>query len=281
MLEINSKINLTDEEFKLLSDTINEFCGLYYDISKKYLIENRLSPRLKKLNFTNFKEYYYYLKYDPKRLQEFDNITDLLTTNETYFFRETGQIKILIDEIIPELIRNNKKYIKIWSSAASSGEEAYTIVMELFENNLIRQDITYEIIGTDISLKILDAAKRAAYSQFSFRAANSSYLEKYFIKTGNSSEYQLIDKIKTKVRFERFNLLDDTGYMKYKNADVIFCRNVLIYFEDSIKKRVVNNMHKILNPNGILFLGHSESLFKFSVAFELKQFKNGLGYIKK
>ncbi|MBP7652173.1 protein-glutamate O-methyltransferase CheR [Candidatus Dependentiae bacterium] len=279
MFEINSKINITDEEFKLLSDTINEFCGLHYDISKKYILENRLSPRLKKLNFTNFKEYYYYLKYDPKRLAEFDNITDILTTNETYFFRETGQIKILIDEVIPELIRNNKKYIKIWSAASSSGEEAYTIAIELLENNLIRPDITYEIIGTDISLKVLELAKKAVYSQFSFRTANKTYLDKYFVKTG--SEYQLVDKIKSKVKFERFNLLDDFGYMKYKNVDVIFCRNVLIYFEDSIKKRVVNSMYKSLNQSGVLFLGHSESLFKFSVAFEMKQFKNGLGYIKK
>ncbi len=275
----SNKIALSDEEFRLLSDIIKEYCGLYYDISKKYLLENRLSPRLKALNFNKFTEYYYFLKYDPKRANEFDAITDILTTNETYFFRETGQIKVLTDEIIPARQKENLKNLRIWSAASSSGEEAYTIVMELLEKNLMQPPCSFDIAATDISLKVLEMAKKGEYSQFSFRTANQSYLTKYFTKNGNN--YIIADSIKSRVKFERFNLLDDIGYNKYRNFDVIFCRNVLIYFEDALKKRIINNLYKCLNPNGVLFLGHSESLFKFSVAFELKQFKNGLGYIKK
>ena len=274
-----NKILMTDEEFKLLSSLINEFCGLYYDSSKKFLLESRLSVRLKALNFRTFKEYYYYLKYDSKKNAEYDAIIDILTTNETYFFRETGQIKILVDEIIPELLKTNKRSIKIWSAASSSGEEPYTIAMELCEKNFDKMGLNIEIIATDISLRVLEQAKYGVYSQFSFRSTNQMYLNKYFIKDG--LKYRINDSIKKMVKFERFNLLDTFAYSKYTNIDVIFCRNVLIYFEDAIKKKVVDSLHKCLKQNGVLFLGHSESLFKFSVAFELKQFKNGLGYIKK
>ena len=274
----NLKIIISDEEFKMLSQLINEVSGLFYDSGKKFIIENRLTARLKELHFSTFKEYYYYLKYDPKRNAEIDKILDILTTNETFFFREMTQIKILTEEIIPEHINQNKKNIKIWSAASSSGEEGYTIAMELVEKNYFK-NAQIEIIGTDISLKVLELAKKAVYSQFSFRAANKYYLDKYFLPAG--ADYALKDTIKHLVKFERFNLLDDFGYNKYRNLDVIYCRNVLIYFEDEVKKRVVNNLYKCLNPGGVLFLGHSESLFKFSVAFELKQFKNGLGYIKK
>jgi len=276
---------MTDEEFKLLSEFILEITGLYYPESKKYIIEGRLSKFVQNLGFNNFKDYYYYLKYDVKKNEEIKKIIEELTTNETYFFREINQIIALRDEIFMPMLNEKKKSfaidkrIKIWSAACSSGEEPYTIAMLLNETNSPEIKNNFTIYATDISNEMIAKAKKGVYRDFSFRSTEQKYLEKYFIKV--SEGYKIKDEIQKYVTFEIVNFLDKVKMNSLKNFDIIFCRNALIYFNEKTKKEVIDSFYNSLNKNGIFFLGHSESLFRISTAFELVQFKNALGYIKK
>jgi chemotaxis protein methyltransferase CheR len=272
------KIKMTDREFELLKEVINDECGLNYEKNKKYILENRLNTRLFKLNLKSFKEYYDYIKKDYSK-KEFEFIVDILTINETYFFRETGQMDVLLKEIIPEFIKQGKKNIKIWSAACSTGEEPFTLAMFLKETGFFNKNINIEIIGTDISNQALNSARAGIYCGFSFRKMVDPYLKKYFVKDDKC--YTIKPEIQNLVKFSKFNLLDNKGYFKFKNCDVIFCRNVLIYFNDKLTKQVVDRLTECLTDKGVLFLGHSESLFKYDVNLTLKGFKNGLGYVKK
>ncbi|HOK40716.1 MAG TPA: protein-glutamate O-methyltransferase CheR [bacterium] len=285
-MSINIQVNkMTDEEFKLLSEFILEITGLYYPESKKYIIEGRLSKFVQNLGFNNFKDYYYYLKYDVKKNEEIKKIIEELTTNETYFFREINQIIALRDEIFMPMLNEKKKSfaidkrIKIWSAACSSGEEPYTIAMLLNETNSPEIKNNFTIYATDISNEMIAKAKKGVYRDFSFRSTEQKYLEKYFIKV--SEGYKIKDEIQKYVTFEIVNFLDKVKMNSLKNFDIIFCRNALIYFNEKTKKEVIDSFYNSLNKNGIFFLGHSESLFRISTAFELVQFKNALGYIKK
>jgi chemotaxis protein methyltransferase CheR len=280
---LNITINpLTDEEFKLLRDFILETTGLFYTEAKKYIIENRLGKFVKEHGFTNFKDYYYFLKYDPRRKEEINKIIEVLTTNETYFFREMNQIIAFRDELLNDIREKKKtafnKTINIWSAACSSGEEPYTIVMALKEKGVYNiNDIS--ILATDISNEILEKAKNGIYRDFSFRSTDAAIKNKYFQKVPDG--YKINDEFKKYVKYEKLNFLDDLKMKSKRNFDIIFCRNVLIYFNEETKKKVIEHFYNSLNTGGIFFLGHSETLFRTTTAFEIVQFKNAIGYIKK
>lgn len=280
---LNIPINpMTDEEFKLLRDYILQTTGLFYTETKKYIIENRLGKFVKEHGFTNFKDYYYFLKYDPRRKEETDKIIEILTTNETYFFREMNQIIAFRDEIFTDFREKKKnsinKKIKIWSAACSSGEEPYTILMTLKEKFPFGLD-DVSIYATDISNEILNKAQKGVYRDFSFRNTDESMLKKYFSNTDEG--YKINDEFKKHIKFEKLNFLDKLKMQQQRNFDIIFCRNVLIYFNEETKKQVIDFFYDSLNQGGIFFLGHSETLFRTTTAFEIMQFKNAIGYIKK
>lgn len=279
------KINInkmSDEEFKLISEFIMETTGLYYTESKKYILEGRLGKFAQELGMNNFKDYYYYLKYDKNKYVELKKIIEELTTNETYFFREINQIIALRDEILPELIKSKSavadKTIRIWSAACSSGEEPYTIIMTLLEHNSIPNNFSISIFATDISADMIAKAETGIYRDFSFRATEPMLLNRYFTKVAEG--YKIKPELKKYIKFEILNFLDNYKMNLIRNYDIIFCRNALIYFNEETKKKIIDNFYKSLNKDGVFFLGHSESLFRISTAFELVQFKNALGYKK-
>jgi len=274
---LSNEIKMNDDEFELMRNFINSKTGLFYNQNKKYLLEKRLSYRLNSLNLKNYIEYHEYLTQNFNKNKELENIIDLLTTNETFFFREFKQIELLIYNIIPEFIANGKRKIKIWSSASSSGEEPYTIAMALYEKGMFDK-INIEINATDISNEILDKARKAEYTDFSFRQISELYKNKYF--ENKRGKYHLDPKIKRLVKFSKVNLLEDFSN-KFREIDVLYCRNVLIYFEKIVKEKIVNNFGKVLSADGTLFLGHSETLFGLKTDFQIKKFNNSIGYIKK
>lgn len=272
---------MTDEEFKLLRDFILQTTGLFYTEAKKYIIENRLGRFVKEHGFTSFKDYYYFLKYDPRRKEEIDKIIEVLTTNETYFFREMNQIVAFRDELFDKLREQKKssfnKKIKIWSAACSSGEEPYTILMALKEKYPFGlNDIS--LYATDISTEILDKARKGVYRDFSFRATDEPMKKKFFKKVPDG--WEINSEFKKYIQFEKLNFLDKIKMKMQRNFDVIFCRNVLIYFNEETKKQVIEYFYNSLNKGGIFFLGHSETLFRTTTAFEIVQFKNAIGYVK-
>lgn len=270
-------IKLKDDEFVELSDIIYKNSGIFFSENKKYLLENRLSRRIQELNFNSFKDYIYYLKYDMKRSEEIARLLNLITINETYFLRERPQMDYLVSKYIPELISKGKRSIKILSAACSTGEEPYSIGILLKESGLLNK-ISVNILALDINSEALETAKKGEYRAISFRGVDPQIISKYFIKEENV--YKILPEIKNMVTFFKGNLLDKSSFFRIGVVDVIFCRNVLIYFDIESKQKAVENFYTVLQPQGLLFLGHSETLTKITDKFSVHNFKTGIVYIK-
>ena len=265
-----SNLNLSDDVFKKLKDMIYEISGIFFSDQKKYLLETRLSKRLSVLNLSCFEDYYNYLKYSPLKNPEIKELLNSITTNETSFFRDMPQLEVLVD-ILKQTVKlsGNKaiKNIRIWSSACSTGEEPYTVAI-LVKENFQSSGIKFEIVGTDISDKVLESAKQGIYTGYTLRNASQSILGKYFDKTSDD-EYKIKDEIKNMTVFGSVNLIDAKEVKKYGSFDIVLCRNVIIYFDAESKKKTIENIYEILKPGGYLFLGHSESLHSISTLFKL------------
>jgi len=272
---------MSDEEFHLLRDCVYSHCGIFFDSDSKYLLEKRLAKRLTTLNLPSFRDYYHYLKYNRKKDQELMDIMDILTTNETYFFRESFQLKAFTDEIIPELIKarlsSGNHALRIWSAGCSTGEEAYTIAMLLHGIKELR-GWKIEIVGTDISQRVLQHARRAVYGKSSFRATDEEYVRRFFVEQEDG--LKVCDEIRNLVTISHLNLFDTNRMVMLGKMDLIFCRNVIIYFDLAAKKRVVESYFNSLCEGGFLLLGHSESLMNITTLFTLRHFKNDMIYQK-
>lgn len=274
-------IQLSDDTFRLLRDFIHSFCGIFFDDGSKFLIERRLSRRLEQHQLKSFDEYYHFLRYDRKREEELKVLIDNLTTNETYFFRENPQLRAFSEEILPELRETlaGRKVLRIWSAGCSTGEEPYTIAMLLLESGDWWRNWQVEILGSDINQRVLHTARKGVYKKTSHRVTSPEMLAKYFIAE-DKGDYRIIDKVKELVSFSSLNLLDPVKANLISNMDVIFCRNVIIYFDKEAKKKVIEGFSNKLREGGYLLLGHSESLINLSNAFVLRTLKNDMVYQK-
>ncbi len=272
---------MSEEEYLLLRDCVYSHCGIFFDNDSKYLLERRLGRRLTALGLATYRDYYHFLKYNRKKDQELMDIMDILTTNETYFFRESFQLKAFTDEIIPELIKksgaSNRKTLRIWSAGCSTGEEPYTIAMLLHGIRELR-DWKIEIIGTDISQRVLQHARRAVYGKSSFRATDEEYIKRFFVE--HEDGLKVCDEIRDIVTISHLNLFDVNRMILLGKMDLVFCRNVIIYFDLAAKKRVVESFFNSMNDGGYLLLGHSESLMNVTTQFTLRHFKNDMIYQK-
>jgi chemotaxis protein methyltransferase CheR len=204
---------------------------------------------------------------------------DVLTVNETYFFREQNQLMAFGEEILEELkaVNRNKRTLRIWSAGCSTGEEPYTIAMIINEKAAFSGwDI--EIHGSDINQRVLQTARRGVYRKNSFRTTEPYFLNKYFVEEDGA--YRISDAVKKYVNFSYLNLLDPFKAKFLGRMDVIFCRNVLIYFDNASRRRVIDNFYDRLMDGGYLLLGHAESLINTSTAFTLKHLKHDMVYQK-
>jgi chemotaxis protein methyltransferase CheR len=280
MFEQEELIPLPEDVFRLLRDLISDFCGLYFDESSKYIIERRLNRRLKLHMFDNFRDYYRFLLYDKRKEEELSAIVDILTVNETYFFREMNQLKAFSEEICQEMLtlKKNEKKFRIWSAGCSSGEEPYTLAMLLLEQGDMFRGFDIEILGSDINRRVLQTARKGVYRKNSFRATDEYYIKKYFDPEGDG--YKIKDRVKELVNFSYMNLLDPIKIKLIGMMDVILCRNVIIYFHPDSKKKLVFNFFQRLNDGGYLLLGHAESLINISTQFTLKHLKSDMVYQK-
>jgi chemotaxis protein methyltransferase CheR len=274
-------IALPDDVFRLLRDLVHGYCGIYFDDGSKFLVERRLARRLEERQVRTFEEYYHFLRYDRKRDEELAVLVDNLTTNETYFFRESPQLRAFSEEILPELRTTlaDRKSLRIWSAGCSTGEEPYTIAMLLLESGTWWRDWQVEILGSDINQRVLHTARKGVYKKTSHRVSTPEMMKKYFVEEGKG-DYRIIDAVRELVSFSYVNLLDPFKTSLISNMDVIFCRNVIIYFDRDAKKKVVESFHDKLRDNGYLLLGHSESLINISSAFVLRTLKNDMVYQK-
>jgi chemotaxis protein methyltransferase CheR len=274
-------IPLPDDVFRLLRDFIHDYCGIFFDDTSKFLLERRLTRRLEQHHLKSFAEYYHFLRYDRKREEELTILVDNLTTNETYFFRESPQLRAFSEEILPELRERlaDRKALRIWSAGCSTGEEPYTIAMLLFESGDWWRTWQVEILGSDINQRVLHTARRGVYKKSAHRVTSPEMLAKYFIDE-DKGDYRIVDKVKELVSFSSLNLLDPLKVNLISNMDIIFCRNVIIYFDKEAKKKVIESFSSRLREGGYLLLGHSESLINISNAFVLRTLKNDMVYQK-
>ncbi len=268
-------IALQDSTFKQLRDFIYEKSGIFISDTKKYFLENRLIKTLQEMNLDSFEDYLYFIKYNANG-NELSRLFDAITTNETFFFREPRQFDIFFDFVVPEVIRckgiNN---MRVWSAASSTGEEPYTIAMMLMEK---KPPIRMDIFASDISVEVLTSATNAVYSSYSVRNVPEPYLKKYFKVNGQA--YELDHSVKNSVRFMNINLTDEKKMRSMRDIDVIFCRNVLIYFDDRSKQKVVSLLYDSLRPKGFLFIGLTESLHNVTRAFRPVLINKGVVYQK-
>ncbi|HEX9406703.1 MAG TPA: protein-glutamate O-methyltransferase CheR, partial [Thermoanaerobaculia bacterium] len=256
---LNHHLELPDDVFRLLREAIYRRTGIWFGDSSKYLLQKRLSPRARELNFESFQKYYYFLQYDPRADSEFDEIYDLVTTKETYFFREPSQLTAFVEEIVPDILsRKGVKKIRVWSAGCSTGEEPYSIAMSLQEARYFDR-VAFEIFASDISQQVLVRARKGQYRETAFRATDPNIRDKYFTREDDGS-WRIHDDVRNRVSFGRLNLYDEPRVSLLGYVDVIFCRNVIIYFDDVSKRMVINSFYNRLVDGGYLLLGHSESL---------------------
>jgi len=276
---LNHHLDLPDDVFRLLRDAIYRRSGLWFSDSSKYLLQKRLSPRARDLNFDSFQKYYYFLQYDPRAEAEFDEIYDVVTTKETYFFREVTQMTAFVEEIVPDILsRKAVKKIRVWSAGCSTGEEAYSIAMMLQEARLFDR-VSFDIFASDISQQVLVRARKGQYREASFRVTDPNIRDKYFTREADGS-WRIHDDIRNRVSFGRLNLYDEPRVSLLGSIDAVFCRNVIIYFDDASKRTVINSFFNRIVDGGYLLLGHSESLISLSTQFRLRHLKNDMVYQK-
>ena len=270
---------LSPVDFRLLRDLFHEHAGLYFRDELAYLLERRLGPRLKAHGFADFGEYHRFLRYDPQRRAELEAATELLTTNETYFFREPQQLRAFAQEILPALAEANKatRRLRVWSAGCSSGEEVYTIAI------LVKQSGLFEgwdvgVFGSDIARRVLQVARAGAYGTHAFRAADAEMMQRWFHP--QVDKWVVNEEVRRLVSFGHLNLLDPATMGLVGPVDAVFCRNVMIYFDVPARKRVCRSFHEKLAEGGFLLLGHSESLLNVTADFELVHLKADLVYRK-
>lgn len=249
--------------FAILADMIYHYCGIDYR-KDPLSLQSKLSFKLKELGLSPW-EYCGYLRMEPK---EWENLIELITVNETYFFREENLLNEFQKNILPQFTgRTSENVLRIWSAACSTGEEPYTIGMLVKESGLFEPGAV-QIIATDINKKVLNKAKKGIYKKqsLSFRRMPIDAYNKFFSEQGEN--YKVKSSVREMVNFKYINLLDDNIKNEIKKVDIIFCRNVLIYFDMDAIKKLIDAFYDILNPGGYLLLGHAETITGLHTGFQ-------------
>jgi len=274
-------IKITPAEFDILSKYIIEISGIALSKGKEYLIETRLNPLMDQLGCTSYSDLHRKAKYDLKKDIE-KKIIDAISTNETYFFRDKAPFTLIQHKIIPDLIDKRSKNrtilkpsIRLWSAANSTGQEIYSIAMVLDEIGVTPQKYQIKLLGTDISDAAIAQASYGKYNKFEVaRGLDPRLLNKYFIQDGDY--WKIKDEIRAMVQFQKMNLMKPfVGLGKF---DIILCRNVMIYFTEEDRRKIYSNIAKVLEPDGYLIIGATESLANNSDLFVSKRYLNSIFY---
>ncbi len=260
---------LSDKQFDIFREVVNNEAGISLNSSKKALVHSRISKRLRKLKIDSFEGYYKYLL--DNHDSEMVNFLNVLTTNKTNFFRENRHFEFIADTVLPEFKKNGQDSIRVWSAGCSSGEEPYSIAitfLNFFNKNNYHPD--FKILATDIDTIMLEKAKKGIYKNDSLEDIDSATRNKYFLKGSGADKDDIKVKnvLKDIISYRRLNLMDNDYPMK-KKFDIIFCRNVIIYFDNIMKYKIFHKFSTYLDDDGVLFLGHSENILSLTDEFKL------------
>ncbi len=257
-----SAASLSSREFARLSGFIYEQCGIKMPEAKKTMLEGRLQKRLRTLGMKSFEEYGSYLFSPEGTRLEVVQMIDLVTTNKTDFFREPEHFDYLTERVLPEWCqKNGGRKLTVWSAGCSTGQEPYTLAMVLSEFAVGRPGFDFQILATDISTRVLEKAKNAVYAEDLLSPVPQPLKKKYLLRSKDRSSglVRIVPELREKVRFRRLNFLDGDFGLR-EPLDVIFCRNVIIYFDRPTQERLLQRFYGHLRPGAHIFMGHSETL---------------------
>lgn len=269
---------ISETDFEKFREFFYRKTGIQFDSNKRYFVDKRLLERIKATGSDSFRDYFIKLRFeaDDREVQE---LVNLMTVNETYFFREAYQFDCLVNSLMEEVIRKREpgSLIRIWSIPSSTGEEAYSIALYLLERWSKLAEYEVEILSSDIDTKVLQSAHRGLYTPRSVANLPAEYLAKYFTRKVDGN-WQLCQDVLESVEFSRVNLCNAADTRRYRNIDVIFCRNLLIYFDDISRRVAAEAMFEALRPGGFVCLGHSESMSRISSLFKVRRFPDAMVY---
>ncbi|HEY4299997.1 MAG TPA: CheR family methyltransferase [Candidatus Didemnitutus sp.] len=269
-------ISLPERVPHLLRDLVHERVGIYFDNDRFDLMIDKLEPRARALGCSSYLDYYYILKYNEHGLAEWRRLMDAFSVQETYFWREFDQVRLLIDRIVPRWFAATTRPLRIWSAACASGEEPFSIAMALRDSIWAHHPI--EIIASDSSEAALAKAAAGRFRERSFRSLPPDVRERHFRRDGD--DWVLDPAIVRSVRFHWANLVDLDGFVETAAVDIIFCRNVFIYFSPNSIRQVVGAFAKRIPQDGSLFIGASESLLKLTNQFDLENVNGAFVYTR-
>ncbi|MGD0105515.1 MAG: protein-glutamate O-methyltransferase CheR [Rhodopila sp.] len=271
---------ITASEYSKFCEFFYRRTGMMFGENKRYYVDKRLIDRIVKTSSGTFERYF-----DSLRLHdanpEIERLINLFTINETYFYREDHQLDCLVKSILPELVATRRKgdRIRIWSMPCSTGEEPYSIAIYMLENWPRVDDYDIEIIASDIDTNVLRTAEAGVYDVRSLHRLDRALVQRYFAPAG-ASGFRLTEAIRQSVRFTRVNASEADAMPGFTNLDVIFCRNMLIYFDDVSRRQTVESFYDSLKQGGFICLGHSESMSRISSLFAIRKFPQAIVYQK-
>jgi|SRR5579871_1076516 len=272
-----------DPELVRIRDLVYQVAGIFHPDNKLGLLLDRCQRRMNNVKAATLREYFECLTIRPIRQPEMTALLNEITIGETCFFRNPAQLSALARIVLPKIIATKQHLpvhrLRIWSAGCSTGEEPYTLSIVISEQSSAFQDWTLELIATDLNELSLDHARKGVYGANSTRKLDTCTIKKYFVPLG--SELQIRPSVRTNINFSRLNLSQDAPMTAMRGFDVIFCCNVLIYFDLASKQRVIQHFRNALLPHGYLFLGQSESLYRVSDDFRLAHFPGATAYVKR
>ncbi|HYD33558.1 MAG TPA: protein-glutamate O-methyltransferase CheR [Methylophilaceae bacterium] len=272
-----SPTDITLENFLKFRDFFYARTGIHFDEKKRYFVDKRLMERMKVTGRLRFSDYFGMLRLD--EAGELQVLVNLMTTNETYFFREEYQFKSLVHAIMPEVVKRKNKgdLIRIWSIPSSSGEEPYSLAIYLLEHWPEVDEYNIELMASDIDTRVLKLAEKGVYQKRSLQYLPKPLIDKYFQQI-NETDFQIVQSLRDSITFTRVNVTDSAQTRDYRDFDIIFCRNLLIYFDDMSRREAADTFYDALVPGGFICLGHSESMSRISPLFTARKFPDGIVY---
>jgi chemotaxis protein methyltransferase CheR len=276
--EVQSRIS--EAEFEKFREFFYRKTGIRFENTKRYFVDKRLLDRMRANGFDTFKQYFTFMRFQASGV-EVQELINVMTVNETYFFREDYQFECLVDNVMNEIASRKKpgELIRIWSIPSASGEEPYSIAMFLLEQWPGIDQYEVEIVSSDIDSNMLKRCHEGIYSERSVKGIPTRLLRKYFTALPGN-RFAICDDLKASVKFTQVNLAQPSQTRAYRGFDVVFCRNLLIYFDDASRREAADVFYDALNPNGFVFLGHSESMSRISSLYKVRKFPKAMVYQK-
>ncbi|MFC4157886.1 CheR family methyltransferase [Chitinimonas lacunae] len=267
------------EDFLKFREYFYRRTGIFFEDSKRYFVDKRLLERMQRSGADCFRDYFMQLRIDLSG-EEMQQLVNLMTVNETYFLREEYQFRCMVRSILPDIIsrRQPGERIRIWSMPSSTGEEPYSIAIYLLEYWPDIEHYEVELVASDIDTAVLRQARQGVFSRRSLQYLPIDLLARYFTPCGN--DYRLNAELRESVQFTRVNLHEPADTRDYRDFDLIFCRNLLIYFDDLSRRQAAETFFDALNPGGYICLGHSESMSRISSLFQVRKFPEAIVYQK-